>query len=74
MLIKEFVCCYLLWDGSNSNIWQDHIQLKEYQLDEKGFWGGLMIGKLLLTITVTNLQQLDQQEELVMYTGVFVEI
>ena len=42
--------------------------------DKRSLWGGKMIGKLLLTVTVANLQQLDQKERPVIYTGVFVEI
>ena len=44
------------------------------ELDERSSWGGKLVGRLLLTVTVADPQQLDQKGKPVMYTGAFVEI
>ena len=58
-LVKEFVRCSLVWGSSNSHGRQDHIWLRGNEPDEKSPWKGKMIGKLLLTVTVADPQQLD---------------
>ena len=73
-LVKEFVHCSLVWGSSNSHVWQDHIWLAGNEPDERSPWGGKMIGKLLLTVTVADPQRLDRKGKPVMYTGAFVEI
>ena len=73
-MVKEFMHCSLVWGSSNSYAQQDHIWLGRNKPDEKSPYGGKMIGKLLLTITVADPQQLDLKEKLIMYTKAFVEI
>ena len=73
-LVKEFVRCFLLWDDSSGRFWQDHIWLGGNEPDEKSLWGGKLVGRLLLTVTVADPQRLDQKKKPVMYTGAFVEI
>ncbi len=55
-LVKKFVRCSLVWGGSSSNTWHDHIWLGEDEPDDRSPWRGKMIGKLLLTVTVANPQ------------------
>ena len=73
-LVKEFVRCSLVWGGSNSYARQDHIWLGGNEPNERSPWGGKMIGRLLLTVTVVDPQRLDRKRKLVMYTGAFVKI
>ena len=44
------------------------------ELDERSSWGGMLVQKLLLTVTVADPQQLERKVKPMMYTGVFVEI
>lgn len=44
------------------------------KLDKRSFWGGKIIGRLLLIVIVVDLQQLNLRRKLVMYIGIFVEI
>lgn len=55
-LMKEFVCYFFIWDGSSNYAWQNHIWLGGNKSDEKSFYKSKMIGRLLLTITVIDLQ------------------
>lgn len=41
------------------NTQQDHIWLKRDEFDEITFWRSKMIKKLLLTVTIADLQQLN---------------
>ncbi len=73
-LVKEFVCCSLVWGGFSSDTQQDYIWLGGDEPDKRSLWGGKMIGKLLLTVTVADPQQLDQKKKLMIYTRAFIEI
>lgn len=48
--------------------------MEKVENDKKTFWKGKIIGKLLLIATITDLQQLDWKEKLVIYTEVLVKI
>lgn len=48
--------------------------LERDKLDEKAFWKGKMIEKLLLTITVVDPQLLDHKKKPIINTRAFVKI
>ncbi len=73
-LVKEFLHCSLEWSGLSSNAWRDHTWLERDESDEKSLWRCKMMGKLLLTVIVADLQQLDQKEKPIMYIRAFVKI
>lgn len=48
--------------------------MKGNKSDERSFWEGKIIRKLLLIVIVVNLQRLNQKRKPVIYTETFVEI
>ncbi len=73
-MVKEFGRCSLVWGSLSNNAQQDSIWLEEDEPDDRCPWGGKIIGKLLLTVTITDPQQLDRKEKSVIYTRAFIEI
>ena len=73
-LIKKFVRHSLMWGDSSSYAKQDHKWLGRYELDERSFWGGKLIGRLLLTVTVADPHRLDHKRKPMMYTRAFIKI
>ncbi len=73
-LVKEFVRCSLVWGGSSSDARQDYIWLGGDEPDERSPWGGKMIGRLLLTVTVADPQRSNRKGKPMMYTGAFLEV
>lgn len=57
--VKELVYCFFVQDNLKSNVQQNYRWLERDELDKKSFWRNKIIEKLLLTITIIDLQLLN---------------
>ena len=73
-LVKKHVQCSLEW-GTSGQPRQDHIWIGEREPGNEGRpWNGKLIRKLLLTVTVADLERFTPKGKPVTYTGALVEL
>lgn len=63
-----------MWGGSDSYAQQHYIWLWWNESDEGKPWVGKIIRRLLLTVIVIDIQELDPKKKPIMYNRAFVEI
>ena len=77
-LVNKIVRCSLVWD-TNGRPRQDHIQIEGKEsihkpINKRKLQNRKQIGKLLLIVTVANLERFTAKNKLITYTKVFVEL
>ncbi len=73
-LVKEYIQCSLEW-GTSDQLQHNYIWIERGELrNEKRSWNDKLIGKLLLTVTVSDPEWFTPKGKSVIYTGALVKL